>query len=386
VLCGRSLPLRIDTAFWKAVLALAATFVFFGPHSSVKADFAFEVGLSGGYTDNLFLDSTDMLDRHVLNTLTVKYYPVSWIEASVYGELANYGELPSLSNRLGRVSITALPLGYESRASLTINGSFDGRRYHTDFSNYDNDNFNATVSFGYRLMPTLSARVGVLRQTSAYLASEEGDKESFDFFAGINATPFGRNSVDFEAGYGFADCLSIDTSKLFNGFLGNPDYPDSALGPATLRSYYFSPRYSRPIGEKTGLSITFVYRAFSEADDISVFAPSNELLSPWTSVWQGTSTAATVKTYLLKDFTISAGVGYWNKAFLSTGKLWRPGLKISRDDEQRKVFLQIIRPITAWRDATLQPRVRLDYTDNKSTSKLYRYSGFTIETGISLKF
>jgi hypothetical protein len=164
------------------------------------------------------------------------------------------------------------------------------------------------------------------------------------------------------------------------------NFPDSALSDGTIRSYYISPRFSRPLGEKTGLNITFLYRYFKDADETSVYAPLNSLLSPWTTVWQGTSIVATIKTYVIRNLTISGGAGYWNKSFLATVKPPRVVRKFSRDDDQEKVFVQVVRPITAWRDASLQPRVRIDYSHDDSTNKLYKYSGFSIETGISLKF
>ncbi len=265
--------------------------------SRADANLKFDMGFSSGYTSNSFLDSTDALDRHVISTGAVKYYPLSWLEASLSGDISTYGEVPNLSSRLGRVGITAVPIGQNSRFSLSLSGSFDGRRYRRAFSKYDSDDFNSRVAVGYRLMPRLSLRLGGTFQTTSYLATESGDKQATEVFAGFNSTPFGSNSLDVEWGFGWADYRSIDLSKVkSDGFVIDrlmelPQLPvDSLLKSGTIPSFYISPRWSRPLGSKTGINATFLYRHFGNTQSTMVFASAtsaNGLLSPWTSVWEG---------------------------------------------------------------------------------------------------
>jgi len=387
------LPLRTANVLSGfALLLLPVTLTIPGFISSAHADVSFEFGTNGGYTDNLFTDSTRLSDRHVTNTAAIKFYPVSWLEGSLSGELCNYGELPSLSSRIGRVGLTAIPLGRDTKLSLTLSGSFDGRRYHRDFGQYDNNNASARVAIGYRLHRNLSCRVGVSGQTMSYLSSESGDKQTAEFFTGVNVTLLTNNSLDIELGYGVADYKWIDTTKTFMGFIDIDD-PESVLSDGTLRSYYISPRFSRPLGSKTGLSVTFSYRDLEHDEPAIVMASSIGLLSPWTTVWEGTSVTATVKTYAIKNLTITSGIGYWNKTFLLTNNpsaypaVYYPKRPlVSRDDDQERVFLQIVRPFVLWHDGSLQPRIILDYTHCNSTNKLFEYSGLSLETGINLKF
>ena len=182
--------------------------IVFSPNA--RADVRFEFGLNGGYTNNLFFDSSDVLDRHTTGTAAVKYYPLSWLELNLSGDMSVYGEIPGLSSRLGRIGFTAIPLGQDNKFAVSVSGSYDGRRYHRDLDSYDNNNFNTRLAVGYRFRPALAGRIGGTIQTTSYLASESGDKRSAEVFAGLNATILRNNSLDIEFGYGVADYKTID--------------------------------------------------------------------------------------------------------------------------------------------------------------------------------
>lgn len=355
-----------------------------------RADIRYEFGLNGGYTNNLFSDSSDVLDRYTTSTAAVKYYPIARLELNLSGDLSAYGEMPDLSSRLGRIGFTALPLGQDSRFSVSASGSYDGRRYRKNLNSYDNNNFNTRLAVGYRIHPALSGRIGGTIQTTSYLTSESGDKRSAEVFAGLNATILGNNSFDIEFGFGAADYRKIDRSLEYLPIGPYGEEPEKALLDATLRSIYVSPRFSRPLGSKTGVSLTLTVRNFQNVGDALVLGSSTGLLSPWSSVWEGESITLTVKTYLIKTLTLSTGGGYWSKSYLQTleqedyanrSSQW--GTK--REDIQKRVYVQVLRPITVWRDHLLQPRVQVDYTHNNSINGLFSYSGFSIGAGISLQ-
>jgi len=90
----------------------------------------------------------------------LKYYPISWLELSTSGDISVYGEIPGLSSRLGRIGFTAIPLGDEHKLAVSVSGSFDGRRYRRDLSDYNTNNFSARVALGYRFRPALIGRIG----------------------------------------------------------------------------------------------------------------------------------------------------------------------------------------------------------------------------------
>jgi hypothetical protein len=187
-----------------------------------------------------------------------------------------------------------------------------------------------------------------------------------------------------------ADYKTIDRSLKFLPLGPNGWDFDAALRNATLRSIYISPRFSRPLGSKTGMNLTLLFRNFQNAGDALVLGSTTGLLSPWSSVWEGKSITLTVKTYLVKTLTLSAGVGYWSKTYLQTLEqedyAWRADWGTGREDIQKRVYLQILRPITPWRDCLLQPKIQVDYTHNNSTNELFKFSGFSIDGGISLQF
>lgn len=365
--------------------------------ASSRADFKLEIGLNGAYTNNLLSDSTKVSDRYSTSSAIVRYYPLNWLEFNLTGEHTYYDRILGLTNRLGRVGVSAIPLRETSRFSLYLSASFDGRRYRSKFRgittsgiSFDNDNLDSRISFGYRIKPYLQARCGVNIQSTAYLSTENGDKKSIEFFSGVNLSFWGKNSLDLEAGIGATDYRDSDTSKLQHGdpypiFLDR--YADASLRAQTLRSVYFSPRYSRPLGSLTGLNITFVYRSFQNNDGI-VFGSSVGLLSPWTSIWEGKSITLGVKTYLVPAVITSTGVGYWKKTYLNALESVGPNAvwPTARADEQERVYLEVTRPISVGSGGTLQPSVVVDYVHNKSTNAFFKYSGVSIQTGIIYRF
>jgi hypothetical protein len=357
---------------------------------SARADVRFEFGLNGGYTNNLFFDSSAVLDRHTVGTAAIKYYPLPWLELNLSGHRSVYDEIHELSSRMGKVGFVAFPLGQDSKFAVSLSGSYDGTRYHDDLVSFDNNNFDTRLAVGYRFHPALSGRIGGTVQTTSYLASESGDKRSAEVFAGLNATILRNNSLDIEFGFGAADYRKIDRSLDFLPIGPYGEEPEKALLDATLRSIYVSPRFSRPLGSKTGINLTLMVRNFQNVGDAMVLGSSTGLLSPWSSVWDGESITLTVKTYLIKTLTVSAGAGYWKKTYLQTleqedysnrSSEW--GTK--REDIQKRVYLQALRPITIWRDRLLQPKIQVDYTHNNSINGLFSFSGFSIGAGISLQ-
>ena len=369
---------------------VAAVMMAIGFSPNARADVRFEFGLNGGYTNNLFFDSSDVLDRHTTGTAAVKYYPLPWLELNLSGDMSVYGEIPGLSSRLGRIGFTVIPFDQDHKFSVSVSGSYDGRRYHEVLDSSNNNNFNSRLAVGYRFLPALAARIGGTVQTTSYLVSESGDKRSAEVFAGVNATILRNNSFDLELGYGVADYRTINLSlkELPTGPTGY-DFDEAFLS-ATLRSIYVSPRFSRPLGSKTGMSLTVLYRNFLNADSALVLGSSTGLLSPWSSVWEGKSVTLTVKTYLIRSLTVSAGAGYWSKTYFKTLEeedfYHRSDWGDGREDIQKRVYLQVLRPITVWREGLLQPKIQVDYTHNNSTNELFDFSGFSIDTGISLQF
>lgn len=362
-------------------MAVALTFLL---PSSSYCNVLFEAALNGGYTDNLLSDSTGLIDKYSVASGMVRWYPVSTLELSVNGDWTLYDRVAAMSNRLGRIGLTYIPLKATSRLSVYASGAFDGRRYHSELSYYDLNTLDSRITTGYRFGEVATVRWGVGFRSYSYLATESGDREMLETFVGLNCTPFGRNSLDIEAGYGRMDYEHVKSDLIFV----NPQYPERSLVGSKLKSFYVSPRWSRPLDAKNGISVTFSYRTFMNTDEGIVFGSSIGLLSPWTAVWEGTSIAATLKSYLIPQAITTLGCGYWNRHHLPTIESDNFPIVMGRerDDDQVRAFLQVMRPFTTGGGQLIQPRLTLEYTNNNSSNELFEYSAMVISTGISFRY
>lgn len=363
---------------------IAATALTLLLPSSSFSNVLFEAALNGGYTDNLLSDSTGLIDKYSVASGMVRWYPVSTLELSVNGDWTLYDRVAAMSNRLGRIGLTYIPLKATSRLSIYANAAFDGRRYHSELSYYDLNTLDSRITTGYRFGEVATLRWGVGFRTYSYLATESGDREMAETFVGLNTTPFGRNSLDIEAGFGRMDYEHVKSNLIFV----NPQYPERSLTGSKLKSFYVSPRWSRPLDEKNGISVTFSYRTFMNTDEGIVFGSSVGLLSPWTAVWEGTSIAATLKSYLIPQAITTLGCGYWNRHHLPTIESDNFPIVMGRerDDDQVRAFVQVIRPFTTSGGQLIQPRLTLEYTNNNSSNELFEYSAMVISTGISFRY
>lgn len=347
------------------------------------ANTLFEVGLNGGYTDNLLGDSSAVIDRYSVSTAQLRFYPTPKTEVNISGEAMYYDHNAGLSNRKAGLGMNYIPLNPESRLSIFLNAEFDLRRYRSVYSRYNNNNFDVRAAFGYRLGSGARFRVGVQLLGSEYLGSSSGDKTSTEAYFGFNTTVAGRNSLDCEIGYGSMDYRFIDPALEFIDF----EQPEAALVGGRLTSFYVSPRLSRPLGNSTGLNLTFSYRKFLEGDSRIVYGSSVGLLSPWTSVWDGSSVILNIKSYLIPRFITSVGGGYWNRRHLQTieSNLFPLVIGTERSDEQYRGYLQLARPILIGGGSLLQPHFQIEFGTNNSTNSLFDYSSFSVSTGVSLR-
>ncbi|MFH2056602.1 MAG: hypothetical protein ABIJ61_11635 [bacterium] len=388
----RSLLALIIAGFMLAIL----------PSTGTYGDVILEVGLNGGYTDNLLSDSTSLSDRHSSESVSVRYYPLSLLEVSASVDHTYYDRVLNLTNYHTGLSLTFIPTKAGARFSAYLTGTYGGKRYRQDFNDYDNNDFAGTLSCGYRLLPNLLLRAGMQLMGTAYLAYDSGDQQSLEFFSGMNVTLPYNNAFDLEVGYGLADLRHYPNPEVITRNIElktfDPTNPEGSLENGTLRSIYVSPRISRPIGNRTGISLAFTNRIFQNSYKMVVAGSSVGLLSPWTGMWDGWSATLTVKTYLLPSFVISGGLGYWEKTFIDVldGNDLPKFIPYDREDYQRRVFLTIQRPVTLG-GIVLQPNLQLSYVNNTSNmtshkanwpspaDNLYDYSGFTATVGISFR-
>lgn len=357
--------------------------VLLGVPAPLSANILWEFNLDGGFTNNLLNDSSQINDRYSIATLGARFYPYAKTEVALNTSATYYDHFVGLSNYLGHVEVSYIPLSANSRWTIFLGGSFDGRRYRSSFNAFDNNSSQARVALGRKFGDVSIIRAGYRYERSSYISSNSADRSISEVYAGMNTTLFGRNALDIEFGYGQTDYRYVDRSLFAIDFQN----PDAALIDGKLKSFFISPRFSRPIGSKVGINLTFTYREFLDDYDNIVYGSSVGLLSPWTSTWQGRSVTLSVKSYLIPNAIMMTGIGIWDREHLQTLEQdFYPLVRgRSRADTESRIYTQISRPFVFRSGAIIQPHIQVDFTNNNSTNKLFDYSGVSINTGFSLR-
>ncbi|MBU0984010.1 MAG: hypothetical protein KKA42_09080, partial [candidate division Zixibacteria bacterium] len=278
----------------------------------------------------------------------------------------------------------------------------------------DADDWDGTLAVGYLVSQSMRLRVGTTYRSTSYANDEVEPKHTFDYFLGGNLSLPGRNALDIEAGYTQGNLERVPTwdyeFDLPRGQI-TPDSIYSILIEDDLNSWYISPRLSRPIGNRTGVSITYSHREFIDRNDSAlVYGYSSGYLSPWVSSYEGDAVQIKVKTYLIPKMIVTSGFGYWDKSMLDmleqyrdfriivdpfTGDTmtvdrtynanpYRCGIQ-ERSDQRRQVFVNLQMPLQL-RQGLLEPSLKLEFTSNSSSVRVYDYTDFAITTGIRFRF
>lgn len=352
------------------------------------ADLSLEFSNAQGSTDNLLDDSSKIFDTYTTSDLRAAYYPLPSLEISLSGENSYYRELTGLSGQTGQFGMTFIPLPDTSRLSLYLSGDVSAVRYHREFSSFDNNSAEIEAAAGYAVADGLTARVGVAYSSTAYIALDMPYKRDFELYWGGNVSLFGVGSLDIETGFARANYTYIvnDTINYFP-VLPPDSFPDA---PADLWMYFVSPRLSGNIAPKTGLSLLFSRRNFQNYDQQIIFGFSTSYLSPWAGVWQGEEVSTSVKSYLVPHIILTAGAGYWDKAYMRTAEeehlYWIQALlDDARHDYQSRYFVNIQWPITTKSHIFIEPNLRLDYTKNISNKPLYYFDDFSVSGSIKIR-
>ncbi len=374
---------------------------------SAWADVKFEAGINNGYESNLIKDNNDIYDVYTTTSGRVYLYPVSFAEINGGVDYTYYSRTYRINDFTSGGEITLIPNLKDSPLIPYAKSSFYGSRYRAAYSGFNNNSGDMTAGLLYRAAGQMYFRMGGKYNQTSYVDNDIYDQKSYEFFAGVNATILHNNTIDIEAGFGKADYSSFRED--LDPFAPNADIidsiPDTFLVSKKLNSYYISPRFSRPLGAKTGLSITYTYRNFTNDKDGIVFGSSNENLSPWSSLWEGHSVTATIKTLFFTDAIVTAGLGYFEKHFLRTIEeglthinLIYTQLDPQRHDYQTRFFLKIQRPIATRSGWFIEPSLSVEFVNNESTTKIlrrdldempfddrYDYTDFSIFWGIILR-
>lgn len=363
-----------------------------------------EYTLSGGSNGNLLGDSTNTYDLYLSSNLKVKVYPLSCLEITLNNDYSFYREFIGLNNMSSGITATYLPLASTSPLSLYITAKGTMLEYDKDFSGFDNNIAQLNVGAAYNLTPRVAVRSGVSHRLTHYVNTETSYIRSRDIYAGVNAALPYAFTFDLEGGFSRTNYLHKDILPLFEDSLP-PDpeeifpivYEDWRLrwvGDAedNLWLSYLSPRISRPLGDKTGLNVTFTRRVFTNYDGALIYGFATQYLSPWASVWEGHDMSFGIKTYLVPRLIVTSGIGYWEKMYLKTIEK-DPNLAFyassfnapRREDWQTRIYLGVQYPMKLASGLFIEPAVNVEYTNNVSNKGVYNYSNFLVTAGIKAK-
>nr|MBN2277972.1 hypothetical protein [candidate division Zixibacteria bacterium] len=400
----------------------------------VSADITAEFQTAGGYTDNLRFDTSAIDDTFGKAKLTLNLIPYSFMKIELINDYMKYDgavidadtttegdstviryNAIDLSNNKTSVNIHLVPVCQDENFIMFIRAGFNTQSYMEGYEKFNNDNLTADFSLGYRLCGRIMLRSGFSFNSTDYTNEEDddtatvkqtfdisGDNDTYEIFFGGNITLPWSNVIDFEGGYSkmnltYARPPKDSILKYWDDFTWIPrDYLNpnkDTLIDGSLKSYYFSPRLSRPIGSKFGINITYIYRSFESPDDIIIAGLSNQFLSPWTSVYEGESVTGTIKSYILPNFIITAGAGYWKKDYLkgeeerkSDNSIPPPPRMIrDRHDEQNKFFCSIRKPLVFRSGLFIEPSFEINISHNNSSNDLYDYDNFALSLGLTMR-
>jgi hypothetical protein len=363
-----------------------------------------EYTLSTGSNGNLLSDSTNTYDIYMSSNLKVKIYPFSCLEVALNNDFSFYRQFTSLNNAAEGITVTYLPLPATSPFSLFFTAKGSMLEYHDAFSGFDNNIAQATVGMAYNLTSRVAFRSGISHRITHYENAETSYIRSHDIYAGVNASLPYSFGFDLEGGFSRTNYLHKDILPLFEDSLP-PDpeevfpiaYEDWRLkwvGDAedNLWLTYLSPRLSRPLGDKTGLSLTFTRRVFMNYDNALIYGFATQYLSPWASVWEGHDVSFGVKTFLVPRLIVTSGCGYWEKMYLKT--IEKDPLTAfyassqnapRREDWQTRIYLGVQYPMKLASGLFIEPAVNVEYTNNVSNKGIYNYSNFLVTAGIKAR-
>jgi len=352
----------------------------------------FEFGINTGYTGNLLNDVTKTDDRNFTPSIAMRYYPASFMGISYESEYTYYSDTYRLSNYYGKIGVTMIPTGAESAFSFYFNGSFDFRKYHHSTRSFDNNNFDLIASLGYRAADQLHFRMGYAFNANTYYHASHSDLIKYETFMGANWTMFGSNTIDLELGYSITDYSAvIDTfmppviDTVYSGRSAD-DYFSNTY----LLAFYFSPRFSRSLGNKTGMSLEFNYQKFSNEDKSVIIISEFEHISPFAGVTEGRSITLNLKTFLIKNAIVNTGAGYWYKKYLrmydGPYETTRIDLTRRRVDELSRWFISLELPVAVGHSDLLKSTWSLDYYNNVSNFDQFDYYKWTFSTGLTVQF
>jgi len=358
----------------KLLISIAVLFIVSGLAAlDVNADVVTETTIGSGYQGNLFNDSNSTGDTYASAGIVLKYYPSSstrFAAGAQYNAFASYGDL---SNLTGDLSVTIIPTPEGSPLSLALAGAVTVRRFGTLYELYDQAGTKIGADISYRLRRWAYLQSSVSYLNTSYTNSDFGSNRGIDIATGVNLTVLGSNSLALRAEY---SRRSFDQPKLILEGAGST----LAVGQDNSETFEITGillRYSRPLGERTGMNLSIGSRQLHVRSGYAVLGYSVDYLSPWADLWEGPSLSGSVKHFFPDQFTTELSFGYYDKSFVdviefaeSSGEtFWRD----DRNDQLTTLSLSISRPVLFQDRKLFTPTINLGYRQNHSSTEYFDY-------------
>ncbi len=340
--------------------------------TTVRAEVVSELNIGSGYRANLFNDSNAIGDTYAAAGLRLKYYPSAAVELAAGARYNTYVEYRDLSNLAGDASITVIPTAAASRLTLALSGNAGFRSFGLLYEPYNQAHVAASFLLGYRLTNTLRLQGGATFTNTEYTNSDYGSNRSLDLSGGFNATLFGSNSLSLRADYARR---WFDQPQLSAGGMMT-----SGTETETFEIGGVTARYSRPLGARTGMSLSGGYRQLNVDAGYAALGYTIDYLSPWSDLWEGYSVSATLKHIFPKQVKLEMAAAWYDKQFVDVIELdANQGTTYARDSRDDNLFtssVTIARPILLRNGKLLTPTLSVGVRQNQSTADYYEYDDF----------
>ena len=345
-----------------------------------------ESSISTGYTGNLFNDSSAADDYYSTFNLELKNYHKEIMAFTIAGQYNRYYQYQDLSSVTGGTSLTIMPLDKTSPMTLAFAGQIAYQKYGAIYALYDNVGASVAANFTYRVSQRFYFLSGISFLHNTYTNTDYGSNQGFLLASGFHLTPFGSNALSINAEFSRKAYEQPVTVISGNGNSGE----NTIAKNETYDIAGLTARFSRPIGKRTGISLSGGYRHVEIDNDFSVQGYSIDYLSPWAELWEGGSLSGTVKHFFPKQITTEITAAYYDKNFVDIIELDEllnatyPGE--SRVDRLTTISASFSRPFVIDHTALLKPTVFIGYRHNNSTIEKYTYDTMRFSLALNLVY
>ncbi len=350
----------------------------------------FELNFSSGYSSNLLGDVTRTDDRNYTSSVSIWYNPYPALEIGIEDEYTYYENTFRLSSNLSKFSFGFVPTRETSPWTIYLSGGLNLLRYQRSTMSFDNDSYDMLAAIGWQVADQLSFRTGYGFNANTYIRSEVSDLLKYSTFMGGNWSFLGSNTIDLELGYSITAFSFVPDTIVIIDTLYRDLTVDDYFTDGYLLAFYLSPRFSRSIGPKTGISLEFNYQSFSNEDHSVIIISEFEHISPFAGVSEGKSIELDLKTYQFSNMIVTTGVGYWYKKYLRLldGPFERTRVDLAerRVDELSRWYLSLELPVAIGHSDLLKSFWKIDYTNNISNFDQFKYYKWAFSTGITYRF